>query len=110
MVAEAYAALTQQAVAVAVGNDSEARLRSLLAAPAGDPLFLSSDIDLGRYYGLMANMASLGAQNAAAPPELAEAMNDLMTTFSEGPFDRSRGDVRFTERGVEMRSTVTLTD
>lgn len=110
MVAEAYAALTQQAVAVAVGNDSEARLRSLLAAPAGDPMFLSSDIDLGRYYGLIGEMSSLGAQNAAVSPELSAAMNDLMKTFGEGPFDRSRGDVRFTERGVEMRSTVTLSD
>jgi hypothetical protein len=37
-------------------------------------------------------------------------MNGLLTPFANGPFERARGEVRFTEHGVEMLSSMTLSD
>jgi hypothetical protein len=109
MVSEAYVALTRQAIAIAVGNDAESRLRSLVNAPAGPPLFLSTEMDARRYYGIVADMMAAGLQDdPGTPPEIREAMNGFLTPLANAPFERARGEVRFTEHGVEMLSTMTL--
>jgi hypothetical protein len=111
MVTEAYAALTGQALAVAIGRDAETRLRALLAAPASEPMFLISDLDLPRYYALISDVtAAAAADDPAMPREWRAAMGNLMGSLANGPFDRSRGELRFTEHGVEVVSTVTLRD
>jgi hypothetical protein len=110
MITEAYAALTQQAIAIAVGNDAEARLRALISAPAGEPLLASSDTDMRRYYALMDELASLPPEDAGLPPELQAALGDVMGSLAEGPFERSRAEARVTERGVEITTTIALGD
>jgi hypothetical protein len=110
MFSETYVALTQRAIAAAVGNDAEARLRSLINAPAGEPMFLSTSMDAKRYYGILGDMMAIAGQDASAPPEVRDAMNGLLTPFANGPFERVRGEVRFTEHGVEMLSSMTLSD
>ena len=110
MVSEAYAALTEGAVAIAVGNDSEERLMQLIEARAGEPLLASWNYDMRRYYAIMVDAMSLSAaQDASMPPDVQQAMDEMMAALTEGPFNRAL-DIRFTEHGVEILSTVTLID
>ena len=109
---EVWAALTPTAIGVAVGPDGEARLRELLRAPVSDARpFMSFDMDAQRYYELFGDiMNAAAAFDQTMLPEQTLALNQIMAQFSNGPFEREYYDVRFTANGVEMPTTITLSD
>jgi hypothetical protein len=105
----AYVAMSESALALSFGNGSEAQLESMLAAAPTEPWpFMSLDMDAGRYYGFIGDAISID-DGAEQPPELAKAQGEVLQTFAK-MFSRIYFDVLFTERGVEMPSTVQLAD
>ena len=108
----AFAAMTDDALAIAIGDDSEDKLDGLLSADASAPSpFMSFSMDAARYYGFLGEaMAMPKPDDENAPsPEMSAAMQDVMMAIAE-VYDRMTVDIRFTDRGVEMFSTVTLQD
>ena len=108
----AYAALTDDALAIAIGEDSEDKLDNLLGGNASDQSpFMSFSMDAGRYYGFLGEaMAMEQSDDENAPsPEMAAAVQEVMESIAE-VYDRMTIDIHFTDRGVEMLSNVTLQD
>lgn len=109
MVEAAYVAMSEDALALSFGAGGESQLEAMLtAAPAEPSPFMSLDMDAGRYYGFIGDAMSL-TDAAEQPPELIKAQAEVMQTFSR-MFSRIYFDVLFTERGVEMPSTMQLAD
>ena len=105
----AYVAMSESALALSFGNGSEAQLESMLAAGPTKPWpFMSLDMDAGRYYGFIGDAITIN-DGPEQPPELAKAQGEVLQTFAK-MFSRIYIDVLFTERGVEMPSTVQLAD
>lgn len=105
----AYVALTDSAIGLAVGDGAEARLAALLGAPASEPgTFLSFEADMARYSELVGRLLAQGGAGAGTPP--GAMSRESMLQVLDGMNNRSRVDVRFTERGVEMPTAVTLTE
>ncbi len=115
MVDAAYIAMTDDALALSVGAGSERGLTDMLkAAPARPEPFLSVDVDAGRYYGFLGSAITTGiAQSddpeAAQAAEMMAATSDMMKSF-EDLFSRVSFTIRFTERGIEMPSNVSLAE
>ena len=110
---EAFVAMTQNTLGVAVGADSEKGLSDLLGAPvANPPPFMSMSIDGARYYDLMAQVIDAGAASGdeeEVSAEMQVAMSQVMTGI--GDFvERINVDVTFTENGVEIPTSMTLSD
>jgi hypothetical protein len=109
MVDAAYVAMSDSALVLSFGNGSEVELKSMLAAAPTDPSpFMSLDMDAGRYYGFIGDAMSL-TDGPEKPPELVRAQGEVMQTFGK-IFSRIYFDVLFTERGVEMPSTIQLAE
>ena len=108
----AFAALTDSALALSVGDDSESEIVSMLGAEASDSApFLSFSMDAARYYGFLGEAIAAGEQDEedSPSPEMQAAMNDIMQAVAD-VYDRISVDVLLTEHGVEMKSTVILQD
>ncbi len=108
----AFAAMNETALAISVGDDSESELDDLLSADASDPSpFMSFSMDAARYYGFLGDAMAAGGddQENAPSPEMQAAMQEVMAAIAD-VYDRMSVDVRFTERGVELISSVTLQD
>lgn len=106
----AYVALTDAAIGLAVGDEAEARLTALLGAPAAEPgTFLSVEADMARYAELMNGVIAQGGPDAQPQPADMMSRDSMMRVF-ESMKSRSRADLRFTERGLEMPTVVTLTE
>lgn len=107
----AFAALTDSAVAVSVGEESESEVQGMLDAKGSAPApFMSFSIDAARYYGFMGEAIAAGDVGEDAPtPEMKAALQDLMLSVAD-LYDRMAGDILFTENGIEMHMTETLKD
>jgi hypothetical protein len=109
----AFVALTQTALAIAVGEDAEPAIGPMLkAAPSDPPPFMSLSMDAARYYSFLADAIAAaeppeGDEQQAESPEMKQAVNDIMTVVSE-LYDRIVVEVLLTPRGLEMPTTVTL--
>lgn len=105
----AWVAMSQTAIALAVGEGGAGQASALLKNPAGaPPPFMSTHMDAGRYYGFIAEAMRMG-EDAADKPEVSEAMSRLMQRLAE-LFDRIAVDIRFTDRGIVVPSVVTLAE
>ncbi len=108
-----YVAMTDDAVAMSVGDGAEADLGSMLSAKAADNgTFFSFSMDAARYYSFIAEaMASAEADDDKNPmsPKFHAAMQDMMLAIAD-IYDRMSVDMRFTDVGIEIGSTVTLGD
>ncbi len=108
----AFAALTENSVAISVGDDAEAQLQKMLSADVADsaPL-LSFSMDAARYYGFLGEAIAAGEQDQenGPSPEMQAAMNEIMQAVAE-IYNRMSVDVRLTARGIEFESSVTLHD
>jgi hypothetical protein len=111
MVAEtAYAAMSEGALAVAVGDDAETRVTDALESDSADPPpFMSFAMDASTYYGLLAEDMMQSGGDDTLSDESRAAMRDAMLAVGE-IYDRMQFDVRFTDRGVEIGSRATLLD
>jgi hypothetical protein len=107
----AFAALTDSAVAISVGEESESEVQGMLDAEGATPApFMSFSIDAARYYSFMGEAIAAGEVGEDAPtPEMKDALQNLMQSVAD-LYDRMSGDVLFTENGIEMHMTETLKD
>lgn len=110
-VTEAYVAMTDTALALSVGSKAEEKLQELLAAEFVEQApFISMNMDSGRYYRFIAEATQLAqTDNENASPEVIAAVSDLMESMGDW-FGRMSFSVNFTENGVEMTSTMELTE
>ena len=110
---EAYAALSDNALVVSVGEGSEARSAELLVADSKDPAPLfSMTMDTARYYGLIGD-AMMQSQPEEGEKEMPlavrTALKDVMTLMGQ-VYRRMLLDVTLTPNGIEMRSRLLLAD
>jgi len=108
----AFAAMNDDALAISVGENAEAELDDVLGADVADSSpFMSFSMDAARYYGFLGEaMTAGGSDDEKRPsPEMQAAMKEVMETVAE-VYDRMSVDINFTERGVELDSSVTLQD
>jgi len=109
---DAFAALSDDAIAISIGEGAETELESMLSADVSDSApFLSFSMDAARYYGFLGDAIAAGDPDSekAASPELQAAMNEIMRVVAD-IYDRMSADFRFTSRGMEVESSVTLKD
>lgn len=107
---DVYAAMVDDAVAISVGADAEDRVTAVLKAEsAAPPPVFSMSMDAGRYYALIGETMVLEPDDEAAELSLEArtALRDAMLAIGE-LYDRMAVDLRFTERGAEFESRVTL--
>ena len=109
----AHAAMTEAAVAIAVGEDSEQDLGDMLAAKAsGASPFMSFSMDAARYYGFLGDAiaAAEPSEDEQAPsPEMQAAMKDIMNAVAS-LYERMSIDVLLTSNGVELKAVEHLAD
>ena len=108
----AFVAMTDDALAISVGEDAETQIQDMLSADgANPPPFLSFSMDAARYYSFMGEAIAAGdsTDENAPTPELKTAMTEMMQAVSD-LYNRMSGDVLFTENGIELHMTETLKD
>ena len=108
-----YAAMTEDALAIGLGENAEKDLQKMLAVEAKEPgPLMSFSMDAARYYSFIGDAMAMAEQDddgKAPPPEIQAAVNDIMDVISE-LYDRMSVDVDLTKRGIELNSSVTLKD
>ncbi|MEO1203956.1 MAG: hypothetical protein AAFX10_14710 [Pseudomonadota bacterium] len=105
----AFAALSDQALVVSVGEDAEARATTALGAEStSPPLSMGVTMNASVYYAMMAE-SMMDADSDELSYEARAAMRDGMLAISE-IFDRMTFDIRFVEKGLEIESNTTLKD
>ena len=109
----AFAAMTENAVAIATGEGADAGLQSMLTADTTEPSpFLSFSMDAARYYAFLGEAVAVAEDDeseAATPPELKAAVQEIMTAVAS-LYDRMTALVFLTSNGIEIRSSVSLKD
>jgi hypothetical protein len=108
----AFAALTENALAIGLGENAEQELEDMLAVESKEAgPFMSFSMDAARYYSFVGDAIAAAEQDDedAPPPEIQAAVNDMMDIISK-LYDRMSVDVDLTERGIELHSSVTLKD
>jgi len=105
-----HIAMTDAAIAVSVGEGTEDRLKDMLAAGVNVPSpFMTFEMDAARYYSFIGDaMLADGGANMDSMPELMEAAQAMMDMAQE-TLSRLAITVDFTEHGIELNSTVHLT-
>ncbi len=105
----AWVAMSDAALALSVGEGGETHLPGMLTAPlASPPPFMSIDMDAASYYGFVGDAAAPGGSDENTP-QVNAAVREAMTSL-QALIRRITVDVQFTERGIEVPSTVTLAD
>lgn len=105
-----HIAMTDNAIAVSVGEGTEDRLGAMLAASVNDPSpFMAFEMDAARYYDSIGDaMMTDGDGDIESMHELQEAMQAMMNMAKESLSHLSI-TVDFTEHGIELNSTLHLT-
>lgn len=113
----AFVAVTDASLGISLGKDAEKRLAALLGTPVADPPpFMSMNMDAARYYGLIGESMTMDLPQMSADPGKEPPSAEMMKTMSEfmnqigDMMERMSMDVVFTEKGVEMPTTITLAD
>lgn len=108
MIEAAWVAMSEDAIALSVGAGSEKGLEAMLAAPSRQPPpFMSMSMDAARYYTLVGDIAMHA--NSDEAPEVTRANAEILKALGQ-LIDRISFNVEFTEHGIRMPSTMTLTD
>lgn len=125
----AFAAMTDDALAISVGNGAESRVTETLNAdPTEPPPVVAMTMDAGSYYNFLGDAMMLEDEPAEAigeegeegavveeknevelSPEAKVALRDAMKSLG-AIYDRMSVDMRFTGRGIEFDSHVTFKD
>jgi hypothetical protein len=104
-----HVAMTDSAIALSVGDGIEDKLGDMLQAKVSDPSpFMTFDMDAARYYNFIGDAMLADGGGMDAMPELREATQAIMDMARES-FSRLSITVDFTEHGIELQSTVHLT-
>lgn len=107
---EAYAAMVDNALAVAVGTGAEQRVTRVLQAPTVSPSpVFALTMDAGEYYRLIAGGMVAAPEDGVdeLTLETQETARQIMLKLAE-IYDRMSVEVRFIEQGAEVRTRVTL--
>ena len=105
-----HIALTDDALAISVGDGMEKGLSGLLKSSAPDaPPFIYMDMDTGAYYKYVGASMMGGAGDVSEMPELQEAIVEL-NAVSQELMDRINFNVSFTGDGVVLGSEMLLKD
>jgi len=107
-----HAALSEQALALSIGEGAETELSGMLSARAeANGTFFNFSMDAARYYTFVAEAMEMQEPDADAPmsPEFRKAMQDIMLAIAD-IYARMSADVRFTDQGIVIDSVITLAD
>ena len=106
-VSEAFIAMTDNALAISLGQGGADRIVELFDKEFADPApFMSMFMDAGQYYGFVADTMLLAQpDDPETPLEVTAAISNLMRAMEDW-FGETSVNVHFTERGVEMPTTV----
>ena len=116
---QASVALSENALAIAVGQDADSGLEAMLGAETVDPVpFVSMNVDAAQYFGFLRQATEVQAQAVAAETgeegseylEMTQATQAEVLAALQELYDRILLDVYFTDNGIEMHSVVTLKD
>ena len=105
-----FVAMTDNALAMSVGDGAESELSGMLTADAEDDgTFFSFSMDAARYYTFIGEAMAAAETDDENPmsPALRAAMQDMVLAVAD-IYDRMSVDVRFTEKGIVIDSSVTL--
>jgi hypothetical protein len=111
---EVFAALSDNALAISLGEGAETNSADMLVADSPDsPPFMSMSMDSARYYSMIGDAMSMQAvdtgDDSKMPAEIRSAMQKVMM-LSGSMYDRMSVEIRFTERGVEIDGLMELSD
>jgi len=111
---DVFAALSDNALSVALGAGAESNAAALLVAESPDPApFMSISMDSARYYSMigeaMEKESPADKEGEQMPEEIRAAMRDIMI-LSGSMYDRMTIDVQFTERGIEIGGLMKLSE
>lgn len=109
---EVFVAMTDDALAMSIGEGSESKLGDVLKAPLSeDGTFFNFSMDAGRYYEFMSEAIAAAEDDDENPmsPEFRAAMQEVMLAGADF-YDRITFDTRFTEKGIVIDSTVLVSD
>ena len=109
---DVYIAMSDDALAVSVGDGAESELGDMLSADAMENgTFFRFSMDAGRYYAFMGEAIAMAEQDDDDPmsPEFQAAMQDMMLAVAD-IYERMSVDMRFTDDGIVFDSVVTLGD
>ena len=113
---QAFAALTESGLAVALGEGAEANAESMLEADLQSPApLMSMSMDAKKYYEFVAEAAMQeedhdhDSDEVPMPPEVRSAVQDIMVSSAD-LYERMSVNVLLTKRGIEIDSRVTLSD
>ena len=110
---DAFAALSNNSVAVSIGAGAESNSANMLVADSTTPApFLSMSMDSARYYSMMSDAMAQEQQDESGEqmsPAMRDAMSDIMR-LSGSMYERMTVDIHFTGRGVEIGGRMLLSD
>jgi hypothetical protein len=113
---QAFAALTENGLAVALGEGADANAESMLEADLQSPApLMSMSMDAKKYYELVAEAAMQeedhdhDGDEAPMPPAVRAAVQDIMVSSAD-LYERVSVNVLLTRRGIEIDSRVTLAE
>lgn len=107
-----YAALTDNLLAVAAGENAESRITSLMQSESSEPPPLMSIAgDAGRYYEMVGQTMAddMGPDGEQLSPAARAAIQESMQSLAE-VYDRMLFDIRLTERGIEFDAAMSFKD
>jgi hypothetical protein len=110
----AFAALSDNALAVSLGAGAETSSADMLVADSPDSApFMSMSMDSARYYSMIGE--AMGKEQLETddgdqmPAAIRSAMQEIMV-LSGSMYDRMSVEIRFTERGVEIDGLMKLSE
>lgn len=109
---QAFAALSESALSVSLGEDADTNAEAMLTADVQSPNpLMSFSMDAKKYYEFV-GQAGLqepdpDSDEPPMPPEVRNAMQDIMVSSGE-LYDRMSINVHLTKRGIEIDSYMTL--
>lgn len=110
---EAFAALSTDALSISLGEGAETNSADMLVADSAEPApFMSMSMDSARYYSMIGEAMSqepAGDDAEKMPKAIRDAMRDVMV-LSGSMYERMSVEIQFTARGVEISSTMKLSD
>lgn len=117
---QASVALSENALAIAVGQEADTGLEAMFGAETVEPTpFFSVNMDAARYFDFIRQASEVQAQAVVAETgdddgseylEMTQAAQAEVLAALQELYDRILLDVYFTDNGIEMHSVVTLKD
>jgi hypothetical protein len=110
---DAFAALSTDALSISLGEGAEINSADMLVADSAEPTpFMSMNMDSARYYSMIGEamlQEREGDDAEKMPRAIRDAMRDVMI-LSGSIYERMSVEIQFTARGVEINSTMKLSD